>query len=328
MTAGRGLALVVTAALLGCGDDDAPCPATWQVGLADDDGPLLAAWGRSADDAWLVGGGLGASGARLVRWTGTPTAVAIDRPETLWWGWSAPDGTVWLVGEHGLILRGDGTGPFTVVATGTDATLYGVWGSAADDVWIVGGIANQAADADDELVLRWDGVALRRSVVPARGAALFKVWGSGAGDVWLSGETGTLWRWDGVGFVGHHQPTAAGILTVNGCAADDVYAVGGRHVWHWAGAAWAELTGLPSFALAAGVACGADEVLVVGAQGLRLRRDRATGAWTDDSAAAPIAGDLHGAWAAPDGTLLAVGGDYLTAPGPVRRGLVAVRGCR
>ncbi|MBK7076605.1 MAG: hypothetical protein IPH44_30365 [Myxococcales bacterium] len=315
--------LIAALALAGC--DGAPAPApTWRTALADDGGPLLAAWGDRADDLWLVGGGPGDDGARVVRWTGVATPVAIGRSERLWWVWGARDGTRWLVGAAGLVLRGDDAG-FAVVPSATAATLYGVWGSGPDDVWIVGGIANGAADPDDDLVLHWDGAALTRRAVPARGAALFKVWGSAADDVWLSGEQGTLWHWDGAGFAAHHQPTAASILTVAGCDRDEAYAVGGSHVWQWDGATWTEATGLPSLAFVAGVACGPDDVLVVGAQGLRLRRPQGGGAWIDErDAAAPI--DLHGAWAGGDGGLMAVGGDYLIAPGAVRRGVAAVRG--
>jgi hypothetical protein len=100
--------------------------------------------------------------------------------------------------------------------------------------------------------------------------------------------------------------------------------LGGSHLWQWDGAAWREDTALPAAALIAGVACGRDDVLVVGAQGLRLRRPRGGGAWIDERDAS--VGDLHGAWAGVDGGLLAVGGDYLIAPGPVRRGAAVARG--
>ncbi len=326
--AAPALALV----LAGC---PGPCDPAWEVELHGEGGALLAGWGRAADDAWFVGGGLGAGPARIVRWTGHPADVAsalgVDRPETLWWAWGAPDGTLWMVGERGLVLRGpaDGSAPFTVVPlpAPTQATLYGVWGRAGDDVWIVGGEADQAVDEDDDLVLHWDGVSLARVELPARGAALFKVWGApDADELWVSGEDGVLWQRAGGAWIDRALPTPASILTVHGCAADEVYAVGGRHVWAWDGVAWTEVSDLPGFALATGVACGDDEVLVVGAQGLRLRKDRRTGVWHDDQLAPWLDGELHGAWAAPGGELLAVGGDYLL-PAPVRRGLVVRRGC-
>lgn len=311
---------VATAALAGC--EPSPSPG-WEVSLADDDGPLLAAWGDRFEDLWMVGGGPGAGGARVVHWTGGAHAIVVERSEQLWWVWGASDGTRWLVGDDGLVLRGDARG-FAPLSTATTATLYGVWGSAADDVWIVGGIANGAADIDDDLVLHWDGATLTRRTLPARGAALFKVWGSAADDVWVSGEAGTLWHWDGVGFTPHHLPTAVGLLTVAGCDRDEVFAVGGGHVWRRQGGGWQEVEGLPQFALATGVACGPSEVLVVGAQGLRLRRARGGGPWLDERDALETR-DLHGAWAGADGRLVAVGGDYLTALGPSRRGLVLTR---
>ncbi|MCL4222960.1 MAG: hypothetical protein KJZ91_00640 [Myxococcales bacterium] len=329
--------LALAAAAPGLAACPAPaCEPAWEVALDAPGGPLLAGWGRAADDGWLVGGGLGQGGARIVRWSGQATdataALGVARPETLWWVWGSPGGTLWAVGEAGLVLRGpaDGSAPLAVVAppAPTVATLYGVWGRGEDEVWIVGGVADGLAGADDDLVLRWDGAALARVDLPARGAALFKVWGPPDGDeLWVSGEAGTLWRRVGDAWHDHALATAASVLTVHGCAADEVYAVGGRHVWTWQGAAWTEVEGLPGFALAAGVACGDDEVLVVGAQGLRLRRDRASGRWHDDALAPFLAADLHGAWAAPGGALLAVGGDWLL-PAADRRGVVARRGCR
>lgn len=177
------------------------------------------------------------------------------------------------------------------------------------------------------MVLHWDGAALTRVDLPARGVALFKVWGAAADDLWIVGERGTLWRRHGGAWIDHAVATSASVLTVHGCGADDAYAVGGRHVWRWDGQAWTEDVTVPAFALATGVACGAAEVLVVGAQGLRLRRDRATGAWQDDSLAPYLGTDLHGAWIAPDGTEVAVGGDYLL-PATTRQGVMARRACR
>lgn len=61
--------------------------------------------------------------------------------------------------------------------------------------------------------------------------------------------------------------------------------------------------------------------------GLKLRWDRATGAWRDERAAAPTGVDLHGAWLDPAGRAWVVGGNF-NAPMPTtRRGVVGVRGC-
>ncbi len=322
-------------AVVGLAACAAPCQPEWNIALDSPGGALLAGWGRAADDAWLVGGGLGQGRARIVRWTGQPADVAaalgVERGETLWWVWGSPEGTVWMVGERGLVLRGpaDGSEPLAIVEppAPTEATLYGIWGRGDDDVWLVGGIANQRGDLDDDLVLHWDGERLVRVALPRRDAALFKVWGPDGDDqLWVSGESGTLWRYQDNAWTDHALATAASILTVHGCGPDEAYAVGGRHVWQWDGVGWGEVSGLPSFALAAGVACGDDEVLVVGAQGVRLRKDRRTGAWHDDQLAPFMDHDLHGAWAAPGGELFAVGGDYLI-PAVDPRGLIARHGC-
>ncbi len=313
-----------------CGDDAPACEPGWQVEHDATGGALLAAFGDDADAGWLVGGelGNGAPAARVLRWRGDEiTPVEVPGDDTVWWGWSDGAGGVWLVGERGLVLRGGDDG-FTPLATGVDATLYGVWGAAPDDVWLVGGMPDGEATDDDDLVLRWDGAALTRVALPARGATLFKVWGSAADDVWIVGEGGTAWRWDGAAWEDHAGELGAStrLTTVHGCARDEVYAVGGPGVWRWDGAAWALEPGVAEQSLTAGVACGADHVLVVGFGGLKLRKDRATGAWTDEQAAAPLT-DFHGAWAAPDGALWAVGGGFLSPPGGTSRRGVAARWC-
>lgn len=313
----RRAALLV--ALAACGDDaPATCPTGWSAARSATGGALLAGFG-DADDGWLVGGELGDGGPLLLRWRGGALAeVALDGDASLWWGWRAPDGEVWLVGERGLVLRGGDAG-FTPVGSGTTETLYGVWGSAPDDVWIVGGA---------DTVLRWDGAALAPAAPAPRGADLFKVWGSAADDVWIVGEGGTAWRWTGAAFEPHHGALGelTRLTTVHGCAADEVYAAGGPGAWRWDGAAWARMPNVADTALTTGVACGEREVLVVGLGGLKVRIDRETGAVTDEQGAAPLA-DFHGAWAPSGGELWALGGEFLRpAGGGTRRG-VAARYC-
>ena len=331
--AGRRGALAVVLGLglvsAGCpGDDDC---AGWAT-VAELDAAVLAVQGTSADDVWVVGGGLGLGGPLAARWDGarwTRPSLAAAGDDSLWWVWSAPDGTTWMVGERGLVVRHRGE-VVTVDRVATAATLYGVWGSAGDDVWLVGGVPGGGADAEDDLVLRWDGAGFAAPPgVPARGATLFKVWGSGADDVWISGEGGTMLRWDGAAFVDHSAElaTPAPALTVHGCARDEVYAVAGQGLYAWDGARWARRAEPALGSVASGVTCGETGVLVVGNAGLKLRWDRATGAWRDERAAAPTGVDLHGAWLDPAGRAWVVGGNF-NAPMPtIRRGVVGVRGC-
>ncbi len=322
------------AAILAAGCDGEPCEASWGLVTADLDRAALAVWGRGADDGYVVGGGLGepGRGALALHWDGSSWAeLDTGRDETLWWVWGpAGGGDVWMVGEDGLVLRWDGA-VFGVVPSGTPSALYGVWGASADDVWIVGGVPGGGDDPENDLLLHWDGASLARVPLPEpRGAALFKVWGASAGDVWIVGERGTIWRRHGGGWTDHagDLATSATLFTVHGCGADEVYAVGGQKLFAWRGAAWSQVAEATPWAGANGVACADAGVLVVGLSGLKLRFDRAKGAWIDEQLVPPAAADYHGAWIDPGGGWWAVGGDFLSPPGSGRRaGTIAHRGC-
>lgn len=313
----RALLLTVAAVALG-GCPDYEC-GEW-ASLAELDRAVLSVQGTAPDDVWVVGGGLGFGGGMAAHWDGARwTRHDPDGDDTLWWVWTASDATVWMVGEHGLVVRSGSAG--TTVDRLDDVTLYGVWGSAPDDVWIVG---------ENDFARRWDGGGFAPVAgIPVRGATLFKVWGSGAGDVWISGESGTMLHATGSGVVDHSDElsTAAPALTVHGCSANEVYAVAGQSLYAWEGVRWMRRAEPPLGSVANGVSCGASGVLVVGNAGLKMRWDRATGTWTDERAAAPNGVDLHGAWIDDAGRAWAVGGNF-NAPMPTSRlGVVGERGC-
>jgi len=101
------------------------------------------------------------------------------------------------------------------------------------------------------------------------------------------------------------------LLTVFGCSATDIYAVGGQEVLHSDGAGWTKVA-LELFNTVNGVTCGAPgEVLIVGGGGLKQRLVRGT--WVDDFDAAPN-GDLHGCWSDGQGTFWAAGGEFISKP--------------
>jgi len=332
------LALVCLAA---CGDDPAidqtpVCGAgdlSWRTVEDDLDRSALALWGRSDDDLYLVGGSLGKPGGALfmhsdgTTWTEIPTGSG----ETLWWVWGAPGAAtdVWMVGENGTILRWDGT-RVSEIPSGTAAHLYGVWGSSSSDVYIVGGRPGPEESPDD-VVLHWNGSALSVVTLPEeKGAANFKVWGSSADDVYVTGEAGTIWHKTASGWVDESLPDVFDTLaTVHGCSANEVYAVGGRSLYKRDSAGWAAIQDAQFFALAAGVSCGADRVLVVGSGGLKLRLEKSSGVWFDDTLEEPYDTDFHGAWVSPQGSLWAAGGNYIAPASQIdqRIGVLALRGC-
>jgi hypothetical protein len=308
------------------------CPsASWKSVFTNLDRSALSLWGSGSDDVYAVGGGLGKGDALVLHWDGKSwRELMTGRSETLWWVWGTSEGTdVWTVGEKGLILRWDGA-TFTTLDSGTTAALYGVWGSAPDDVWIVGGVPGPEGGPDD-VVLHWDGHALAPVALPkAKGAALFKVWGSGSDQLWITGEAGTVWHKDGSAWIDESAEIATGdtLSAVHGCSASEVYTVGGRNVYRFDGSTW-QRTDAPIEAVAAGVACGPEAVIVVGSGGLKLRFDKAIGAWSDDTLAEPYNADFHGAYAGADGSLWAAGGNYIAPASQIdqRIGVVAYYGC-
>jgi hypothetical protein len=327
----RALVLAAAAALFaGCPRE---CEPAWRPVFDDAPGALLAGWGASEDDVFLVGGGLGAagSGALALHWDGAAWR-ALDtagRGDTLWWVWGAGPNDVWMVGENGLVLRWDGAA-LTQVPSGTLATLYGVWGPAPDDVWIVGGTVN---GGPYDVVLHWDGQTLTPdTTIPATGVAFFKVWGSSANDMWITGERGTVWRrmrgaWENQSRLLPGGGTTTSLFTVHGCSPTEIYAVGGKALYRYDGTGWTYANAPAQTGFVNGVACGADEVLMVGLGGLKLRLDKAKGTWVDEQLRAPFS-DFHGAWIGPGGSAWAIGGNFLDPAGTTTRvGVVGYHGC-
>lgn len=327
------LAATVLTGAAGCGDD--ACTPEWTTVVSGEtaiDRSVLSVWGAGPDTVYVAGGPLGVAGREGLiahfdgaRWVKIPTG----RPETLWWVWGAAREDVWAVGEGGLILRWNGAA-LSQVPSGTTTTLWGVFGASPDDVWIVGGGPGAEGGLEDDVVLRWNGQTLERdTTVPQRGVALYKVWGASADDVWVVGEAGTILRWRNGTWQDFTDAdlTFYNVFTVHGCAADEVYAVGGPRVLGFDGTTWRELdVGVAGFS-ANGVSCGADAVLVVGNGGLKLRFDRASMAWIDEQFVDPWDTDFHGALVNTDGSMWAVGGDFLAPASPDRQGVIGYRGC-
>jgi hypothetical protein len=123
--------------------------------------------------------------------------------------------------------------------------------------------------------------------------------------------------------------TQSTLSTVHGCSASEVYTVGGQSVYRFDGSRWAKVDAAEVLSIAAGVSCGSAGVLVVGGGGLKMRLDRASGQWIDDTLQAPYDTDYHGAWVSPGGADWAVGGNYIAPPSQIdrRTGVIALRAC-
>jgi hypothetical protein len=252
--------------------------------------------------------------------------LAPGHTETFWWVHGTSRSDVWLVGEKGRITHYDGSS-FTEHVSGTDATLYGVWASATHDVWAVGGTPEGGTSQPNDVVLHFDGTGWSPSPLPQTfGRAFFKVWGSAADNLYVVGEAATIWHRSGTVWTLEPNPARRNLTTVAGCGASEVYAVGGRDVLRSDGATWGGVD-ITLTNDVSGVACAKPgNVVIVGSGGLKQRM--VDGQWQDDFGAEPYNTELHGAWAAPDGTYWAAGGDYITQPeaGAPRLGVVAYYG--
>jgi len=305
------------------------CPGpAWQTVLDETslNRAVLSVWGAGPKDVYATGGGLGNGQEGLALHFDGQTWRELHPGDTdsLWWVTGTGPTDVWMVGTRGRLLHWDGA-VFTVHASGTRATLFGVWAAAPDDAWAVGGTpgGGTSASSDNDLVLHWDGSAWTRVALPSpQGAALFKVWGTSSEDLYAVGEGGVIWHRSATGWQLESDLTLAtgSLLTVAGCNANEVYAVGGTDVLRRAGGKWTRepvtLTGVVN-----GVACSADGVVIAGSGGLKQRK--AGGAWRDDSSQQPYA-NLHAAWADGHGAFWVAGGDFLSpaTPGRSRDGVV------
>jgi hypothetical protein len=332
MTRVRAVSMACALALFGCPGtkDEPPSPPAWRTILDKDqlDRAVLSVWGTSERDVFVVGGPLGNSGFQTLahHFDGsTWRDLAPGGTETFWWvnGTSATD--VWMVGTGGRIAHWDGKS-FAAQPSGTTATLFGAWSFAKDDAWIVGGTPGDAT-APNDVVLHWDGTAWKPETLPDAPLhrALFKVWGTSSSDLYVVGEAGTIWHRRGTSWTLESKtPLARGtLLTVFGCSATEVYAVGNGDVLMSDGNTWSKVT-VDLSSQVNGVSCIAPgTVAIVGGGGLKQRL--VSGKWIDEFGVEPFT-DLHAVWGDPASkTFWAVGGDFLSAAvaGQPRRGVVA-----
>jgi len=326
------LALLAAPALLACGSSSegttgAP-PAAWSTVLSGLDATLLSVWGTGPDDAFAVGGPLGNGGASaLLRYDGAVWHdLAPGGTTTFWWAHGTGASDVWAVGEKGRIVHYDGS-RLTEAAPATTATLYGVWAASPADVWAVGGTPGAGTAAPNDVVLHFDGAAWTAAALPRTlGRAYFKVWGTDAANVYVVGEGGTIWHRGGGAWALESSGVTATLLTVSGCGAGEVYAVGGRDVLRSAGDGRWTRVDVTLENDVNGVSCASPGApAVVGFGGTKQRL--VDGVWIDEFAVAPH-GDLHGVWADGRGGFWAAGGDFVSPAraGARRAGVVAYYG--
>ena len=314
--------------LLGCGGGD-PTPEEFHTITSEQPGSLLAAAVTSDGVAYLAGGVTGGGAALLLKWDGT-TLATIPTPgaHAFWWIHRIADDDMVLAGESGEVSRFDGA-TLTPIAVGAPAgtTLFGVWGATSDDLWAVGG--SFTSGGPRRVIMRSAGGSWHAVDSPAEVDAdvtYFKVWGASASDVWIVGDRGVVLRDTGSGPVRAAAPGAERYVTVHGCGAGDVYAVGGGGngtAVHFDGAAWAPVA-LGDVPLLNAVACTGGAPYIGGFFAYAARLTNGTArviTMPDEVADLGVHGIAVGAR-----RIVAVGGDLLaTAANPQRGFAVEIR---
>ncbi len=306
--------------LSACGGP-APGPSlSWELVAHDLPEAVLSIGGTSAANVWAVGADLG-SGPVVLHWDGTRwMRVPTGTRGTLWWVHAFADGTLYLGGAGGTILRSTDGATFARMAVPglASSTVFGVWGASPDDAYAVGSVSGR-----DGFVWHYDGAAWTSVVLPDSIPAdalgdtpgLFKVWGDGAGHVYVVGGRGVLLRSTAGGAL-ELLPTgtSATLFTVAGDGTRAI-AVGGLSAGaivetaHDGAPTDATPAGVP---LVQGISVRDGHAYASGAMGTILTRGASGWSVVDTGLTLDVA-SLHAAWIDPDGGVWAVGGNVLTS---------------
>ncbi len=206
-----------------CTEDDG-APRIEPMRLVFDGLPaaLLAAAGNAADDVLVVGGDPNDGfGPYVFHYNGSCwRRLATGARGALWWITFEPiEGSFYMVGEGGLILRYDAASDsFERFETPGNPTLFGIWGQSADDIWVVGGaVGNENGGG---IIWHYDGTqwsSVDLSVnFPAGVPTLFKIWGRAPDDIYAVGRSGTILHYDGTSWSRVESDTVRPLFTVHG----------------------------------------------------------------------------------------------------------------
>jgi len=162
---------------------------------------VFGVWAAQSDDLYAVGSAPDTGGflwhSEGGAWAPLPLPAELPRGDgsavpALFkvWGPSADD--VWVVGDLGVVLRGNARDGFRRIESGTDERLFTVHG-ASGRVVLVGGSANGVALEASTSAGSGDHLEL---VTPPGSSPLQGVWVSGSGAVWAVGVGGNVYARD------------------------------------------------------------------------------------------------------------------------------------
>ena len=227
--------------------------------------------------------------------------------ETLRSIWGSASSNVYAVGHQGSVLRYDGAGWEEVNAPW--GNYEGVWGASPTDIFAVGWYRPGPMEA---VILHYDGTDWNEEQ-SGTGEDLNDVWGTSATDVYAVGKGGTILHFDGTLWSPMESGTTLQLLDVWGTSATDVYAAGAAGtVLHFDGNGWGIMEGsgggLDPYNWCWGVGGTSPSDVFVPDNRSVLRYDGNSWSMVGESALERPGAYVRGIWAAPDGTVLGVGG--------------------
>jgi hypothetical protein len=189
---------------------------------------LFGIWGSpEGGELWAVGGSFVSGGPRQVilhraggTWSAIPSPDGVDPDVTYFKVWGASASKVWIVGDRGIVLRGDGAA-FAIDDAPRVERYVTVHGCGESDVYAVGGGGNGSAIHFDGAA--WAPIALP-DVPPINGVACVA-----GGAAYLGGFSGYAARFAGGAAQPLALPAALQALAIHGIAAGPgrIVAVGG-----------------------------------------------------------------------------------------------------
>lgn len=304
-------ALVGIAVLSACGGDGSS--GSWTLVADAQPSALLSVWAANENDVWVVGGGALVEHYDGTGWTKKDTKQSAD----LWWVKGFDDGTVFVSGAQGTILRYTTTSDtFEKLTTPGNGIVFGMWGAAPNDVWAVGGSASGGGGG---FVWHFDGTMWTPATgIPgdiATSGTCWKVNGLAANDMWISGTNGLTLHWNGTTFERMDIPDAQAeqeSLFSVGVSSKRAITVGGAFtgvLYENDGSGWK--SAIPTGgAILSGVAVSEDAAYAVGQGGTILRRGSSS--WSTEK---PVTHEnLHAAFIDSAGGVWVVGGKFDSSP--------------
>jgi hypothetical protein len=85
--------------------------------------------------------------------------------------------------------------------------------------------------------------AMWSSVVTGSTKSIFGMWSSSKNNVWIVGESGTIFKWNGINVASVVSGTTSNLASICGSSELDIWSVGvedySKTMYHWDGMSWA-----------------------------------------------------------------------------------------